>query len=153
MSKPLDTFIATLDRPCVTCGGPTIPPYVGDDGYHYTGWYCEEHGDCFVNEPIPVRFIPTVLKFTGLRHEVAVAALGLLLFPGIEVSVTKTTATLTGTPEDILTAARQAFLNAENSGRWPQRSPEEAAAYRLLLKVSDRFDAITAAARTKSLEV
>ena len=130
----------TDERRCDICGGLTYPPYVDGRG-EFPGWYCEEHNTRFANEPIPVHHRPAVIKLTGLRHDVAEAAHALADFPGVEVTSTKTTATITGTPERILNAARQAFLNVEGN--------EDRPAYRLLLAISKLHDA----ARTPSLEV
>lgn len=73
------------------------------------------------------------MKFTGLRPGVTGAAEALADFPGVEVVATKTTVTLIGTEDDILNAARQAFLNVEGDN--------DRDAYRLLLAVSKYLDA------------
>ena len=85
---------------------------------------------------------PYVIKLTGLRHDVAEAAHALADFPGVEVTSTKTTATIIGTPERVLNAARQAFLNVEGN--------EDRPAYRLLLKVSAYYDLLVAITRQPS---
>lgn len=125
----------TSERPCDICGGLTFPPYVDErTGDEFPGWYCEEHNTRFANEPIPVHHLPTVVKLTGLRHDVPEAAHVLADFPGVEVSSTKTTVTLTGTPERIIYAARQAFLDIEGDN--------DRSAFRLLVAISKHFDAL-----------
>lgn len=80
------------------------------------------------------------MKFTGLSPEVVTAAYRLRQYPGVTVTATKTTATLTGTVNDILNAARQSFLDTEFDNDRP--------AYRLLLLVSEQADAALKAAPT-----
>lgn len=39
-----DRFVLSDEVPCPKCGGPRIPPYVGEDGYYYEGRYCPSCG-------------------------------------------------------------------------------------------------------------